>query len=185
MMRRCVIFWVMAWAAGSSAALTVPELQRLLQAAPRPSVQFSESRESPWLSAPAASSGTMRSAPGVLEKRVESPRKETWRLLADRIEWRDAAGTESKQILFSQAPALAALSDVMRNVVAGDVTALQRDFDITVSGDERVWRAQLKPRTPGISRYLSEVELQGTGRQLQVIIVAERDGGRTTTRLQP
>jgi hypothetical protein len=184
-MRQLAMLVALTVAAAAAHALTVPELQRLLQSAPKAPVQFTESRESPWLSAPVTSSGTMRSTPGALEKRVESPRKETWRLLPDRIEWQDAAGNPPRQIAFSQSPALAALADVMRNVVAGDLVALQRDFVIDVNGDERVWRAELRPRRAEISRYLSQVELQGTGRNLQVIIVAERQGERTTTRLQP
>lgn len=176
------LLWMVA---GTAHALTALELQRLLQASPRPSVEFQESRESPWLSAPITSRGTMRSTSASLEKRVESPRQETWRLLPDRIEWQGASGGPAKEILFSQAPALAALADVMRRVVAGDIVALQRDFDVQIAGDDRVWRAQLKPRQPEVGRQIEQVELQGTGRTLQVIIVVERQGERTTTRLQP
>jgi hypothetical protein len=181
--------WLMLVAVGLGAtaaqAITVAELQRLLQSAARPVVNFQELRESPWLSAPMASRGTMRSTPQALEKRVESPRQETWRLLPDRIEWVGPGGSGNKQILFSQAPALAALSDVMRRVVAGDIALLQRDFRIELSGDERVWRAQLQPVSPQVARHLDHVELQGTAGQLQVIIVVERQGERTTTRLGP
>jgi hypothetical protein len=169
--------------AGAAGPLGVPELQRLLQSAARPSVSFQEQRESPWLSAPVTSRGSMHSTPGALEKRVESPRRETWRLLPDRIEWVGEGG--SKQTLFSQTPALAALSDVMRRVVAGDIVALERDFRIQLTGDERAWRAQLQPRSAEVGRHLEHVELQGTGGQLQVIIVVERQGERTTTRLSP
>lgn len=182
---QCGAIGLLWMAAVSAHALNAPELQRLLQASPRPSVEFQESRESPWLSAPVTSRGTMRSTPASLEKRVESPRQETWRLLPDRIEWQAASGGPVKEILFSQAPALAALADVMRRVVAGDIVALQRDFDVQISGDDRVWRAQLKPRKPEVGRQIEQVELQGTGRTLQVIIVVERQGERTTTRLQP
>lgn len=171
--------------AAENQAPTVEQLQRALQATPRPSVNYQEVRESPWLSSPVISRGTMRSTPTALEKRVESPRRETWRLLADRVEWVGPGATEAKQILFTQAPALAALSEVMRRVVAGDLGALQRDFDIRLAGNERVWSAQLQPRSADVARYLDHVELQGTGGQLQVIIVVERQGERTTTRLQP
>jgi hypothetical protein len=174
-----------ALATNAVAALTVPELQRLLQSSAKTSVLFQEVRESPWLSAPLTSRGTLHVTPNALEKRVESPRQETWRLLPDRIEWVGPGGQGAKQILFSQAPALAALSDVLRRVVAGDLGALEREFRIELSGDERVWRAQLKPRSPEVGRHLDQVELQGTGAQLQVIIVVERQGERTTTRLGP
>ena len=172
-------------ATAEAAALTVAQLQRALQAAPRQSVSYQEVRESPWLSSPVMSRGTMRSTPNALEKRVESPREETWRLLADRVEWVGPGATGSKQILFTQAPALAALSQVMRLVVAGELVALQGDFEISLSGDERVWSAQLQPRSAEVARHLDHVELQGTAGHLQVIVVVERKGERTITRLQP
>jgi hypothetical protein len=184
---RAASFWLMLAGLGATSAhaLTIPQLQRLLQSGARPTVNFQELRESPWLSAPVTSRGTMRSTPGSLEKRIESPRQETWRLLPDRIEWVGAAGNGTKQILFSQAPALAALSDVMRRVVAGEIVALERDFRIELTGDERAWRANLQPHSAQVKRHLDHVELQGTAGQLQIIIVVERQGERTTTRFNP
>jgi hypothetical protein len=183
--RAAGLLLVLAGLAATAQALTVPELQRLLQSGARPAVNFEELRESPWLSSPVSSRGTMRSTRDALEKRVESPRQETWRLLPDRMEWTGPGGQGGKQILFSQAPALAPLSEVMRRVVAGEIVALQRDFGIQLTGDERAWRAQLQPLRPEVGRYLDHVELQGTGGQLQVIMVVERQGERTTTRLKP
>lgn len=166
-------------------ALTPMELQRLLQSGARPTMKFQEVRESPWLAAPVTSQGTFHSTPDALEKRVESPRREVWRLLGDRVEFQSGANKTPQQIRYRDVPALAALSDVMRRVVAGDLVALQRDFDVQISGDDRVWRAQLKPKDPSVAHQLEQVELQGTGRLLQVIIVIDRQGERTTTRLQP
>lgn len=166
-------------------ALTVIELQTLLQSAPKPALQYQELRESPWLSAPVSSRGTMRSTPQALEKKVESPRQETWRLLPDRIEWVGPGDAGSKQILFSQAPALAALSELLRRVVAGRLVELERDFEVRIRGDARGWSAHLKPRSSDVARYLESVELQGTAGFLQIMIVAERQGERTTTRFQP
>ncbi len=174
---------LVSMAAAAAGAFSVAELQRLLQSSPRQAVRFQEVRESPWLSTPVTARGTLHSTPDALEKRVESPRRETWRRLADRIEMQGAGGAQ--QILFSQAPALAPLSDLMRRVVAGDLVALERDFSIELSGDERVWRARLQPRSAQVGRHLAQIELQGTGGQLQVIIVVERQGERTTTRLNP
>jgi hypothetical protein len=170
---------------GTSHALTVLELQSLLQSAPAHVVSFSELRESPWLATPMESRGTMHWKPGLLEKRVETPRQETWRMLPDRVEWAGPDGTESKQILFSQAPAVAVLADALRRVVAGDLLALEREFKIELRGDTRGWTLRLQPLGAENGRYLDHLELMGAGARLQVIIVVERQGARTTTRLDP
>lgn len=165
-------------------AFTAADLQRLLQASPKAAVAYQEVRESPWLSAPVTARGSMHSSASALEKRVESPRKETWRLLDDRLEWQGEGGA-NKQVLFSQAPALGVLSRVMRAVVAGDLATLQRDFDVRVAGDAALWTVSLTPRDLEVKRRLASVELQGTRGQLQVIILAERQDEKTTIRLQP
>lgn len=173
-----------AWA-GAAHALTVAQLAALLQAAPKPDVPYVESRESPWLSAPVTTRGTLHISAQALEKRVEQPRQETWRMLDDRVEWQGPGGAGRKQILFSQAPALQALADVTRRALAGDLVALERDFRIEVTGDEHAWSARLQPRTALVSRQLDAVELEGTGGHLRVLIVTERQGERTTTRINP
>lgn len=182
---RVLLAFALVVLAGLAQALTVPELQQLLQSAPKPEARYEEVRESPWLSSPVTTRGTLHVTPNALEKRVDSPRRETWRMLDDRVEWVGAAGTGRKQILFSQAPALRALADVTRQAVAGDLVALERDFRIVLRGDERVWAAQLQPRSPELQRQLDGVELQGTGGRLRVLIVTERKGDRTTTRILP
>jgi hypothetical protein len=182
---RVAAFVALSALASLAHALTLAELESLLQAAAKPDVPYVETRESPWLSSPVTTRGTLHITPKALEKRVEQPRKETWRLLEDRVEWQGASAAERKQILFGQSPALQALADVTRRAAAGDLAALERDFKVTITGDERVWSVRLQPRTPLVARQLESVELQGTGGQLRVLVVAERQGERTTTRISP
>lgn len=181
---RVLALCLLAGCAGGAQALTVAQLQALLQSAPKPDAPYVETRESPWLSSPVTTRGTLHVTAQALEKRVEQPRQETWRLLDDRVEWQGPGGGR-KQILFSQAPALQALADVTRRAVAGELVSLERDFRIVVNGDEHVWSAQLQPRTALVSRQLDTIELQGIGGRLRVLIVSERQGERTTTRILP
>lgn len=166
-------------------ALTLAQLQQRLQRAPIGQARYEEVRESPWLSAPVTTRGTLHVTRQALEKRVTWPRPETWRLLEDRAEWAGPDGAGRKQILYSQAPALQVLADVTRLAITADLAGLERDFDVTVQGDEGVWSAELKPRTPRVSRLVASVELQGAGARLLVLIVTERQGERTTTRILP
>ncbi len=175
--------------AAAAASLTAPELQRLLQSAPLKPVEFVEIRESPWLAQPVETRGTMISRSGVLEKRIERPREEVWRLLPDRVEFEGAgpsgvAANGRKQILFSQSPAVAVLSDTLRHLVAGDLSALERNFRIDVSGEPAAWSARLTPFTGEAVRVIDHVDLQGAGSELRVIVVVDRPGERITTRLK-
>jgi len=169
---------------GTASALTVAELQRLLKSGAAASLDFQETRESPWLAAPVESRGSLHSSSGLLEKRVTAPRQETWRIYSDRMEWLGADGVASKQIRFSDAPAVAALANALRRIVAADLLALEPYFSIELQGDELRWTARLQPRSPAVGRALDHLELQGEAAALQVIIVVERQGERTTTRLQ-
>jgi hypothetical protein len=171
-------------AAGPAAAqpLDAATLQRLLQSSARHELRFTESRESKWLGTPVLSSGSMSASPAMLEKRVEQPRRETWRILKDRMSVTDDSGV-TKEFLFDEVPAVAALANAMRNAVAGDVAALRTDFELHVDGDERLWTVELKPRRADVSRYLSQIELQGSRGRLQAIVVLETQGDRTITRL--
>lgn len=181
--RRLCAGLVPIWA-GAAMAQTVglARLQQLVRQAPKRELRFHESRESPWLAAPLESSGRMRSDATMLEKNVELPRPETWRILDDRM-LRLAPGDADTQILFSQAPAAAALAIALRRAVAGELEALERDFRIAPSGDEQRWTLQLTPRRPEIARFLKLLELQGSGASLNSIMVLESQGGRSTTRL--
>ncbi|MGB4117582.1 MAG: LolA-related protein [Polaromonas sp.] len=170
------------WSASTAQAITTSDLQRLLQSAPGGDIRFQEQRYSPWLAAPVESRGVVRSLPQGLEKQVDSPKQETWRLLQDRMEWQGAKGIGYKHILFSQTPALAMLSNAMRYVVAGDFVALERDFRITVRGDSKMWTAHLKPHSTEAIRYLDHLEMQGAGSQLLLLTIVERKGERTITR---
>lgn len=181
-----VLFLIYFASAGGCYAFTLNDLQGMLQSVPTAqSVPFLEVRESPWLAAPIESRGTLHSKSDRLEKRVEEPRRETWLILADRLEWEGSDGAGNKQILFSGAPAIAALAEALRSVIAGDLVSLESKFRIDVRGDEKVWTAQLLPRSQEVARSIDYLELRGVGGQLQVIIIAERQGDRTTTRLRP
>lgn len=176
-----LVLLVLCWPAAQ--AMTVLMLQRLVQAEAVRQVAYHETRESPWLTTPVVSSGTLHDMGGYLEKRVATPRRETWRLWPDKIEWVDADGGRSKVIGHDKAADLAALSHLMRRVVAGDFTGLERDYLIDISGNESLWSARLTARRSDAIRAVNHVELQGTAGRLQVIVVVERQGERTTTRL--
>lgn len=164
-------------------AMTLASLEQALRSDPVHSVPFEEVRESRWLEQPQISRGTMILDSGRIEKRVIVPRAATWRILEDRVVWIGVEGAKSRELLFSAAPALGVLAGALRRVVAGELTALESDFQIDLSGDERRWTMRLRPRDPAVARVLESIDLQGAESRLLTIVVLERPGDRTVTRL--
>ena len=173
---------LLAGATGSAYAITTAELQGLLTPAVLPAVTFTEVRESPWLAAPVESRGTMHNLAPCLEKRVSSPKQETWRLCPDRMEWAGPGGGTPRQMPFTRAPALAVLANAMRSIVAGELMALEPDFTIAPQGDAQRWTVQLQPKDAAAARSVDHIEIQGSGGRLSSVVVLERGGERTTTR---
>ena len=68
---------------------------------------------------------------------------------------------------------------------AGDLLALEQDFSIELRGNEQLWTVRMQPRGAAAARALDSLELQGAGGRLQVIVILEREGERTTTRFDP
>jgi hypothetical protein len=99
------------------------------------------------------------------------------------MQWESDAGA-TKEILFADTPAVAALANALRHVMAGDLAALDKDFQLVTDGTQRLWTVRLTPRNTGISRTLRQLDLQGSNGQLLVLIVLESRGERTTTRLE-
>lgn len=175
--------WLLAWPARAAAqAISVPALQRLLQQAPRREQRFRETRESPWLETPIESSGTMTASPALLEKKFERPRRETWRILPDRLQL-IAGAAPPREVMFGDAPAVAALASALRLMATGELNAMEKDFRLETAGDERRWSLKATPQRAEIARFLKQIELQGSGSQIDVIAILEIQGERTTTRL--
>lgn len=183
-MRRALLAAALLAAAGAAAAQAfgVAALQRLLQDAPSRAVRFNEIRESPWLDAPVQASGTLRASAGVLEKIVEQPRRETWRILDDRMQRVDGPAS-TKEIRFADVPAMAALANALRSTMSGDLQALERDFAVTLSGDAQRWTLQLKPRRSNVAQHVKHLELRGTRGRIELIEILESRGERTTMHL--
>jgi len=172
-----------AESAASAQEFRMEELHRLLQASPKGTVRFQEVRESPWLASPLESRGRMTASGSQLEKVVDFPRQETWRILPDRLLLITSGGGVPKELRFSGAPAAGVLAGALRQAVTGDLPALENDFQAVLDGDERKWSLQLTPRSPETARFLKQLELRGSGSQLRTIILLETRGERTTTTL--
>jgi hypothetical protein len=178
---------LLVWpAAGPPArAADIAALQRQLHGQAQPEYRFDEVRESPWQPAPMRTQGRLRLRDGVLEKIVESPRRETWRLLPDRLQLLRPGLPEAAEIRFGAAPAVGVLAGALRRVLAGDLAGLGQTFELVLSGDERHWTLHGVARSPEARRAVQSIELQGSAGLLKTLAFVDGQGERTFMRLEP
>ncbi len=67
-------------------------------------------------------------------------------------------------------------------VLSGDTPALQRDFQLELSGEAKAWRLQLTPRGALLKQIFADIDIQG-GKTVTQIELHEAQGDRTLIRL--
>lgn len=67
-------------------------------------------------------------------------------------------------------------------VLSGDTQALQRDFQLELSGEATAWRLQLTPRGALLKQIFADIEIHG-GETVTQIELHEAQGDRTLIRL--
>ena len=170
--------------AAAATSFGLDALRQLLQAHSGREMRFHEVRESPWLAAPVESRGVLVAQPdGVLEKRVETPRQETWRLRPDRLERIGPGGEPAGTMAYAKYPAVGAMARAMRESLAGRFEAIRQDFELRLQGTAEHWTLELLPRAAPASGHIERIELQGDAGGLRRLDVLERDGARTSTYL--
>lgn len=183
-LRGLVLLLTLACAADVSAnTITLKHLESILTESSPQSIRYQELRESPWLQKSEHSYGTLHSSPDFLEKRVEFPQPEVWRLYSDRIVRVESSAEGPQEIVFGDSGQLSVFTNALQHIVAGKLSDLQQAFQLDLTGDELDWIIRLKPRSATVQLYLEWIEVRGNGPTLSKIIVLEPGGDRTTTQL--
>jgi hypothetical protein len=77
-----------------------------------------------------------------------------------------------------QEPAVRMINSVLFALLAGDLEALEKIFEIDGAVREKSWSVKLKPRNADFAKALSEVSLDG-GVYVRSIVISEAGGDRT------
>lgn len=150
--------------------------------------RFSERKFSALLKTPIESSGTLIfRAPGYLEKRTVEPQRETVQIEGNVVTYEGAAGrsgTQKRTFSLSDAPLLAALTESLRATLAGDLPALRRHYDVSMSApvpqvQTGGWQLMLVPRERALLDAVSKVVLRGAGAEIAMVEMVEANGDLT------
>ncbi len=158
-------------------------MARLAQPASRGG-SFVEDKTIGALTTPLQSTGRLSYAkPSRLEKLTSFPQQES--LLVDGNRLIINGGAEPPRVVeLDGQPELRALVDTIRGALSGDLTLLQRLYDVAGTGTLADWHLVLHPRDPAIAKLVREVDIDG-GADVRMIRTISPNGDTDTLRITP
>jgi len=141
----------------------------------RSQAQFTEQKYMKVLKKPVESSGTLiYEAPDRMIKRTLKPKPETMTVDADRLTLERQGRTRALRL--QDYPTLWAFIESIRSTLKGDLSALQRFYQVELSGEPQHWLLSMKPKDVKMSRVISSVEIAGTQGKIRTVKVQETQG---------
>ncbi|WP_339483113.1 MULTISPECIES: LolA family protein [unclassified Pseudomonas] len=179
-MKRLVIWLLLCCLAPAAQAF---DLQQLSEQLARPEVihgQFIQEKHLRALPQPLTSKGRF-----VLAKNhgllwlLQTPLQQDYRITTQGIARRDGSTWQ----MLPNKSAGAEQNRLFLAVLQGDSTGLQRDFELSLSGEPQQWKLTLTPRSVLLKQVFNQINIDG-GELVQRIELLETQGDSTVLRMQ-
>ncbi|MGD9942719.1 MAG: LolA-related protein [Burkholderiaceae bacterium] len=169
-------------AAASDADWTLVRLFDEMGGRKQARARFAERQFLALLDAPVDATGELVfEAPGKLIKRTIKPRPELLAVDGDQVTV-ERPGLRRTMSL-NEMPGVAALIESLRATLGGDRETLLRVFEARLSGTRARWTLLLTPRQSQAAQLIKSVTLTGSGRDIELVEVEQRDGDRSVMRI--
>ena len=146
-------------------------------------VAFSEKKYIALLDRPVESSGVLvYQPPARLEKRTLKPNVES--LVLDRDVLVVERGKQKYTLQLQQYPEITAIVGSIRNTLAGDLEALERQYRVDLQGSPERWSLTLLPSDARIAAIVQRIQISGTGDELRQIDMLQADGDRSVMQIR-
>ena len=177
------LFLLTAMGATHAQSLDLPRLMQMLAAMPATEVSFTEKKFSSLLSAPVTSSGKLLyRRPDIVEKNIESPRKESYRFVGEEL--LVTHNGKERRIPLSSQPLLAAFAASLRGVLGGDIVLLRKHYALSLQGDEPSWRLDMTPIDEETLKFVKRVTVSGRAGRVGQIEVRESSGDHSVLKVR-
>jgi len=173
-----------AESAVTTASFTIEQLMQSLARVNASQASFVETKSIAMLDKPVESSGLLfYRAPDRLEKRTLKPRLESMLLDQDTLTVEQRG--KKRDLSLQRYPEIAAFIDSIRGTLAGDRKALERSYQLTLSGDEQQWRLALLPIDPKMQQAVAKISITGSANVLRTIMIKQADGDSSLMTITP
>lgn len=171
-------------AATAQADFDVDQLMRALAEHKGGRATFVEKRYLAVLDRPLVATGEMAyTAPDRLEKRTLTPKPETMLLDKDLLSLeRDR---RKLSINLASRPEALAFVDSIRNTLAGNREALERNYALHLAGEPESWVLTLTPSERKIAALLQRITVSGSRNRIRSIEYLLVDGDRSELTIEP
>lgn len=179
LVRNLLVAAALAWSCASeAAALDVAELMATLARSSHGAATFSEKKYLAILDAPVESSGELLFVPPArLEKRTLKPTRED--LILDGDVLTVERGRRKHVLALKDYPEVAGMIESIRATLAGDRSALERVYHLSVSGSRERWSLTLVPLDARVGSVVARIRIDGTGGEVRTVEILQADGDRS------
>lgn len=162
-------------ALGHAAEWGLDQLMRDLAQTRSGRASFIEKKSIALLDQPVESSGELLySAPDHLERRTLKPKAESMTVDAGTLVIE--RGRQKHQVQLQDYPELAAFIDSIRGTLAGDRTALERNYRLSLDGTAERWTLQLLPTHEKMQAAVRRIRIAGVRDTVRSIEITQADG---------
>lgn len=163
---------------------SIQQLMQALAKAKPHHATFTEKKYIALLDEPVESSGELFFvAPDQLEKRTLLPHTETLVVNGNKI--LIERGNKTYYFTTQNLPELGVLINSIRGTLAGNQSALERSFQLKLTGNNDDWTLRLTPTNEKIQKLIKYIHIAGYQSQIKTIDVFQVDGDRSNMRIQP
>jgi hypothetical protein len=161
----------------------VDQLMQLLAQTQAGHASFTETKSIAMLQKPVQSSGELfYRAPDYLEKRTLKPSAESMILEGNTLILQ--RGSKKRTLQLQSYPEIAAFIDSIRGTLAGDMQALQKNYELTVEGDSANWKLLLVPKEDKMKKVVKQIHISGANNELRTIEIGQADGDSSIMTIQ-
>ena len=178
----CILLFAISSHAASN--WDIEQLMQSLAATRSGHASFVEIKSIAILDKPVESSGELfYSAPDRLEKRTLKPKLESMVLDKDKLIVEQRG--KKRVLALQNYPEVAAFIDSIRGTLAGDRKALERNYQLTIEGDQQNWNLTLLPIEDKMKKIVAKISIAGSGNVLQTINILQADGDSSQMTITP
>lgn len=158
-----------------AAPLSIDQLMAGLARQAHAPATFTETKTIAMLEQPIESSGELLFVPpSRLEKRTLKPKPESMVLDGDTLTL--TRGRRTHVLRLQDYPQVAGMVESIRATLAGDRKALEKVYQLALSGDTERWTLTLTPFDAKIGKVISRIRIDGARSQVRSIEIVQADG---------